>query len=427
MLIKLPYGKTTVSVEIPEQNLMLIANPAGKIQAASSEAEEIHRALAEPIGTESLMALAAKLGPTDRVTILVSDYTRPTPTSRILPPILAEMQSAGVRLDQIMVVFASGLHRPMTKAEMDKALGPLAAKLSAISHDAYNDECVSLGTSRNNTPIEINRRVAEARLKLSISAIDPHHAAGWSGGGKNIMPGVSSKQAILTHHRQMLSPGVAIAVFDGNPFREDIEEIATKVGVDFICNVILNEEKKIARVFCGDVIRAHRAGAMVCEEFLSVLVPKPADIVIATPGGAPRDSNLWQTEGKVLTRVKDMVRPGGILILVSECAEGVGQSEFQKYIETNLARGDFLETVQRIKEMPFSVGTNKIARIAKLLQTCSLYIVTSDKMKNTLANSPFHFFSSVQEAFDAALVKMGPTATTLVVPESPGVVLRLNQ
>jgi len=425
MKIKLPYGKATVSVAIPDQNLMCIANPAGKITAASAETEEIRKALANPIGSEPLKTLATKLGPQDRVAILVSDYTRPTPTSRILPPLLEEMQSAGVQLEQITIVFASGLHRTMTKEEMDKALGPLASKLSAISHDAYNDPCVAIGTSKNNTPIEINRRVAEARLKLSISAIDPHHAAGWSGGGKNIMPGVSSKHAILTHHKQMLSPGVAIAVFDGNPFREDIEEIAVTVGVDFICNVLLNEDKKVARAFCGDVIKAHRAGAKFSEEFLSVSIPQPADIVIATPGGAPRDSNLWQTEGKALTRVKDVIRPGGIIILVSECAEGVGQEEFQKYIENNLAQGDFQGVLDRIKEMPFSVLTNKIARIAKLLQMCNIYIVTSDKMKSVLVNSPFYFYASVQEAFDAALAKIGPAATVLVVPEAPGVVLKL--
>ncbi|MES0447327.1 MAG: hypothetical protein ABUJ92_12355, partial [Desulfobacterales bacterium] len=191
--------------------------------------------------------------------------------------------------------------------------------------------------------------------------------------------------------------------------------------------VILNEDKKIARVFCGDVIKAHRVGAKVCEEFLSVSIPTPADIVIATPGGAPRDSNLWQTEGKALTRVKDVVRPGGVLILVSECAEGVGQEEFQKYIENNLAQGDFQGTIERIKEMPFSVSTNKIARIAKLLQKCDLYVVTSDKMKNMLLHSPFYFYSSVQEALNAALAKMGPAATVLVVPEAPGVVLKLPQ
>ncbi|ATW23465.1 nickel-dependent lactate racemase [Candidatus Formimonas warabiya] len=425
MHIEIPYGKGKIPVEIPERNLMLIATPAGKSSHVINEDEEIRKALSNPIGTDTLKNLAAKLSPEDKVVILTSDYTRPTPSERIIPYLLTEMKEGGVSSKQVTVVFASGLHRPMTKEEMDKALGGLRNEVNAISHDAYQHECVPIGISKNNTPIEINRVVFEAKLKISISTIEPHHAAGWSGGGKNVMPGISSSKSIYAHHKQMLSPGVAIAVFDGNPFREDIEDIACKAGIDFICNVILTEDKKISQAFCGHVVKAHRAGAKVCEKCLSIEVPELPDIVIATPGGAPRDNNLWQTEGKTLTRIKDIIRPGGIIILVSECSEGVGQKEFQKDIETQLSTGDLQKVIDTIAEMPFTVQTNKTARIAKLLQNQEIYFVTSETMQKVFTNPPFRMFSSLQEAFDAAVKSMGETAKVLVVPEAPGIVLKL--
>ncbi|MFZ7103814.1 MAG: nickel-dependent lactate racemase [Peptococcaceae bacterium] len=424
MQAKIPYGCTELSVDIPNSNLLLIAKPKQKILAAENEEQEIKNALNNPIGSSTLKEMATQLKPNDKVVILTSDYTRHTPSEKIINYLIEEMSPVGVSLNQITVVFASGLHRPMIKGEINKAIGSLSSKLNTLSHDAYNHECVSMGKSNNGTPIEINRAVAEAKLKISISAIDPHHAAGYSGGGKNVMPGVSSRDSILAHHKQMLSPGVAIGALSGNPFREDIEEIASKVGINFIFNVILTEDRKISRAFCGDVIKAHHAGAKVCEELVSLQLQELADIVIVSPGGSPKDKEFWQTEGKALTRIRDVIKPGGVVILVSECPEGVGQEEFKKYIDKYLINGDFDAALETIKDMPFTVATNKIARLAKLLQNNTLFFVTSEAMRNVFPNSPFQFFASLQEALDKALERKGNSAKVLVVPVGPGILLK---
>ncbi|MFZ7103834.1 MAG: nickel-dependent lactate racemase [Peptococcaceae bacterium] len=425
MKLVLPYGRNQVEVNIPDNNYLFTAKPSGQIIPAEDEGKEIREALANPIHSEPLNKIAEKVKADEKVVIITSDYTRPTPSRRIIPYILEELKKGGIDSSQVQILFASGLHRVMTQEEMIDILGQeLSNKITMSCHDAYNDEFVFMGFSKNNTPIEINKIVADAKLKISISTIEPHHAAGWSGGGKNIIPGVASKDTIFAHHKQMLSQGVGIGIFDGNPFREDIEDIAISVNVDFICNVILSEDKRISKVFCGDVVKAHREGARVCEKLISVELPQLADIIIASPGGAPRDNNLWQTEGKALTRIKDAVKPGGIVIIVSECSEGVGQDEFKNEIETYLAEGDFERALEKIRELSFSPLTNKIARIAKLLQRCNLYFVTSDNMKNMFTKAPFYFFSTPQEALESAFRNLGPECKVLVVPETPSVVLK---
>ena len=428
MNIQIPYGKELVSAQIPDESLMLVAKPKGKIRPLEDEDHEIRAAFASPIGTEPLWKLAEKLAPDDKVVILTSDYTRPTPTAKLTKYALEELKKGGISPEQVTVVFCSGLHRPMTDEEMCDILGDQAHLVKRHSHDAYHDECIPMGMSKNGTPIEISKIVAEAKLKVSFSTVEPHHAAGWSGGGKNVIPGVSSKNSVFIHHRQMLDDRTRIGVFDGNPFREDIDDIAQKVKVDFICNVILTDDKQISMICCGDVIKAHRAIAAHCEELVSVLVEQLPDIVIGGPGGTPRDNNFWQTEGKTLTRISRAVKPGGVIIVVAKCGEGVGQDQLAEFINKNLVPGaDLQQIISDVREKPFTVQLNKIGRISKAVLRNKLFIVCDKILQDAFVTPPFRFFDTLQEAADEALAEMGKEAKILVVPETTRVLLKLPQ
>ena len=428
MKISIPYGKGQVSADIPSENLMMIARAAEKIEALPDEEEALHRAFSNPVGTPSLEELAAKLKPDEEVVILTSDYTRPTPTEKLTRTALEHLAKGGVTPDRVTVLFCSGLHRPMTREEMEALLGEQAQKVRYHSHDAYHDPCVKLGVSKNGTPIEINEIAARAKLKISFSTVEPHHAAGWSGGGKNVIPGISSKDSVFVHHSQMLDHRTRIGVLDGNPFREDIDEIAQRAGVNFICNVALTDDKKIAIAVCGDVVKAHRAVAAQSEKDMAVTVSRLPDIVIAGPGGAPRDNNFWQTEGKAITRVGKAARPGGIVIIAAECAEGVGQKQFEEFINENMTAGaDLNEVLEDVRRKTFTVQRNKIGRVCQAVLRNQLFIVCSKTLQSVFPNPPFRFFDTLQEAVDEALLQLGEDARILVVPETTRVLLKLPE
>jgi nickel-dependent lactate racemase len=203
---------------------------------------------------------------------------------------------------------------------MRRILGDdIFSRIDCESHDSeHAANFVSLGKSSFGTPIEINRVALDADIRITVNMLEPHHSAGWSGGAKNIMPGISSSRTVFHHHAHSTNPDVRIGRIEGNPFKEDIDEIGARVGVHFSVDVVMSEKAELLKAFSGDLIRANREGARFARELISVPLTRQADIVIGAVGGAPRDSTLWQAEGKIFTRITPIVRPGGVAILVAE-------------------------------------------------------------------------------------------------------------
>lgn len=419
MRVTLPFGRSELGIEIPDPNLMAVATPPSKILTAADEKAEIRGALANPIGSPRLRDLASGKS---NVVIIVSDYTRPTPSGKLVPPILEELEEGGVPSEKVTVIFAAGTHRPTKPEEMRSILGEKTySRVRTLSHDCDAQDLVYVGiTQLNGTPVWVNRVVAEADLRISVSSIEPHQSAGWSGGAKNILPGVSGRKTVMTHHAMSNRPDVRIGVLEGNPFREDLEEATSLVGLDFIVGAILTEKKEISQIFAGHWIEAHRAAVHKADKMLSFYLQQPADIVLASVGGAPRDSNLWQAEGKGLTRVAYAVRDGGVIILVAECTEGVGHPELAKA----LLAGTADEILEHFGNAEFTVFGNKAHRIASLSKKSDIYLVTTGLTADDLGQLPVRFFSSVETAIEAAFRKMGPTAQVVVVPRTAGVLLR---
>lgn len=403
MKLELGFGQGTQPLEIPDRNVMGVLEP-NPVPAGLTGTAEVARALAEPIGAPPLRQVVR---PGETVAIVTSDITRPCPTAKILPPVLAELAAGGIRREDITLVFALGSHRPHTEEEMRRLAGPDYDTLRCV--DSVGD-FVRLGETRRGTPVDIVRTVAEADRRICLGNIEYHYFAGYSGGAKAIMPGVSTRAAIQANHTMMVLPEACAGHLEGNPLREDIEEAAAICGVDYLVNVVLDAHKEIVKAVAGDVTAAHRAGCRYLDGLYQVTIPHRADIVVVSQGGAPKDLNLYQTQ-KALDNAKHAVRPGGTIVLVGSCKEGLGEATFGRWIQEAQKPSDLTDRVQR----HFELGGHKAAAIAMVLASAEVYLVS--EMDPDLVRKCFlEPFDTVQAAFDQAFARLGPEAKVLVMP-----------
>lgn len=399
------YGHTTQSVEIEDQNLLaeLLPNP---VPGVESEDGEVERALQEPIGAPKLRDV---VHPGERIAIVTSDITRPMPTAKVMPSLIAELEAGGVRKEDMTLVFALGSHRKQTSEEMRKLAGDYAYESIKVM-DSDPEDCVHLGTTSRGTPVDITRVVAEADRVICLGNIEYHYFAGYSGGAKAIMPGCSTHDAIQCNHRFMVQDAACAGNLEGNPIREDIEEAGKMLGIDYILNVVLDEHKKIVKAVAGDSVKAHRVGCAFLDTLYGKTIPKRADIVIVSQGGAPKDLNLYQTQ-KALDNAKYAVRKGGTIILVGACPEGLGGTTFEKWMLEAPTAESMVERIGR----DFQLGGHKAAAIGMVLQNADIYMIS--EMEPDFVRSIFLTpYPSLQEAYSAALAKYGPNATVITMP-----------
>lgn len=403
MKLELGFGQGTQPLEVLDQNVMGVLEP-NPVPTGLTGTAEVARALAEPIGAPLLRQVVR---PGETVAIVTSDITRPCPTAKILPPVLAELEAGGIRREDITLVFALGSHRPHTEEEMRRLAGPDYDTLRCL--DSVGD-FVHMGDTRRGTPVDIFRPVAEADRRICLGNIEYHYFAGYSGGAKAIMPGVSTRAAIQANHTMMVLPEACAGRLEGNPLREDIEEAAAICGVDYLVNVVLDAHKEIVKAVAGDVTAAHRVGCRFLDGLYQVSIPHRADIVVVSQGGAPKDLNLYQTQ-KALDNAKHAVRPGGIVILVGSCKEGLGEATFGRWIQEAQKPSDLTDRVQK----HFELGGHKAAAIAMVLASAEVYLVS--EMDPALTRKCFlEPFETVQAAFDHAFARLGPEAQVLVMP-----------
>lgn len=416
--ISLPYGTGSLTAGVPAANYRGTVKPPGEITAAESAVGEVERALAAPVGASPIGAQVKAGG---KVAIIVSDCTRPTPSGTILGPVLAELQAAGIAKNAIAIVVACGLHAPSPPESLRQMLGDgIMAEYRVVNHladDAAN--LLYVGTTSGGIPVKINRLVAEADFRIAVGGIDPHHLAGWSGGAKNVLPGVAGRETVNAHHILLRDSATRLGAADDNPFRLQLEEAARLAKLDFIVNVVLTPAKKIAYAVAGDVVAAHRAGVAFARERLLVPVASKVDVVITSPGGAPRDGELWQTHGKCLTRVGGIVKDGGTIIVIAECSKGVGDDEFADWLRLDA------KSLEAALAGPFSMALAKAYHLANEAERVDIFFVSSGLVAADLPRLPVRFFPSLPAAVEAALAK-NTDATVVAVPDAAGVLTALR-
>lgn len=405
MELKLGIGNRTMPVEVAQENLLGVLQP-NPVPVGLTGTQAVRAALENPIGSPRLRELVR---PGQKIAIITSDITRPMPTCKVMPALLEELSAAGAADADITLIFALGSHRKHTREEMTRLVGQeVLNRIQCVDLDVT--DCVHLGTTAHGTPVDIDRRAAEADIRICLGNIEYHYFAGYSGGAKAIMPGISTRAAIQSNHSLMIRPEACAGRLKGNPIREDMEEAAAMVGVDFILNVVLDTQKEIICAVAGDVTAAHRAGCAFLDRLYRKEIPCRADIVITSQGGAPKDMNLYQTQ-KALDNAKHAVKDGGVVILAGACQEGLGEATFEKWMTQSPTPESMIQRIHR----DFQLGGHKAAAIAMILEKADIYLV-SDMDPEFVRSIFLKPFASVQEAYDAALGKCGSDASVWVIP-----------
>ena len=405
MKLEFGYGKGVQTVEVAEKNLLAVlqSNP---MEHARRGQDAVRHALENPIGSARLRELV-KAG--QKIAIVTSDISRPLPSYDVLPGVLEELFAAGVAKEDITVVFALGSHRPHTQEEMIQLVGQdVFSQVRCVDSDP--GDCIHMGTTPAGTPVDITRVVAEADFKICLGNIEFHYFAGYSGGAKAIMPGVSTKDAIQANHRMMVSQDACAGKLEGNPLRADIEQAGDICGIDYIVNAVLDEHKHIVYAVAGDVTKAHRVGCAYLDQMYRCSIPQKADIVLVSQGGAPKDANLYQTQ-KALDNAKHAVKKGGTIILMGACPEGLGSKKFESWLVNAPTAHSMVERIGK----EFELGGHKAAAIGMVLENAAIDLIS--EMDPAFVRSIFlNPQPDLETAFAQAMEKYGDNATVIAMP-----------
>lgn len=401
MEIELRFGHQQVKLEIAAKTGYLTV-----VEPRQTKVDPVKLALAAPMDSPLLREMVHA---GQKVVVVTSDITRPCPTERLLPPVMEELATAGIPDEDVTVVFGLGSHRRHTSEEQSALMGSkMAARLRCIDSDPL--QTVYIGSTTRGTPIEVFEPVVRADVRVVLGNVEPHYFAGYSGGAKAIVPGVCSVNTIRANHALMVDPRARAGNINNNPVRLDIEEGAAMVGIDFMLNVVVDSAKNILVAATGNPVTAHRWACRAMDALSMTPIDNQADIVIVSAGGYPKDINLYQAQ-KALDNAAVVVKPGGIIIWVAECKEGLGNKTFEQWI-VGSSPDQILERIQQ----DFVIGGHKAAAIARVLQKASILLISelSDELVRACSMEPFR---DVESALSNALQRVGPDATITVIPE----------
>jgi nickel-dependent lactate racemase len=405
----LPYGKTEVCARIPTRNFLGSIEPKEKPGVPDAKAE-IERALKEPIGSKRLSEIVK---PESKVAIVVDDATRPAPSHLMVPPLLDELNVAGVKDENITIIFGCGGHRTVTREEAVSLLGEAVLnRVKTVSHDSKAQDLVYVGTTQKyGTKVYLNRIFAEADVKILTGDICFHYYAGYGGGRKSVLPAVSGIETIKHNHVMLLHPNAKTGVLSGNPVHEDMIEAAKLAKVNFILNVVMNSKREIVKAFAGDLEQAFYEGVKVVDEMYRIPVDRRADIVVVSPGGHPLDVNLFQAY-KGVDSALEVVKRGGVIVLVAECPEGHGSQVFYDW----MVKFKDLKAVEREIKNNFVLGGHKAYYLLKALQKVQIILVSA--MPDYYVTNIFKLKATraVNDALNEAFNIVGKNARVWVMP-----------
>ena len=406
----LPYGKTDVCVRVPARNLLGTIEPKD-CQGTADPKAEVERALKEPIGTKRLSEIVK---PESKVAIVVDDATRKAPSEMMLLPVLAELNAADVKDENVTVIFGCGTHRAVKPEEAAALLGTEALKrVKTISHCCTATDSVYVGTTKTHgNKVHVNRAFAEADVKVLLGDVNYHYYAGYGGGRKSILPAVCGEETIKQNHALLLHASARTGNLEDNPVHVDMTEAARLAKVDFIVNVVENKKGEIVKAFAGDLEAAFLEAVKLVDEMYRVTVDRRADIIVVSAGGHPADMNLYQAY-KGLDNALDAVKRGGVIILVAECPEGHGNQVFYDWM-TRL--GD-LKNVEREVKRSFIMGGHKAYYLLKALQNHQIILVSS--LPDYYATSIFKLKTAraVNDALAESLKIAGSASRVWAMPQ----------
>lgn len=419
MKVSVPYGRGSISAEIPEGLDVHIVDPQCQ-PLSGADRQRIEKALDAPIGTPRLEEMVR---PGDRVLIVVNDHTRPGPNREIVEALLDRLNGAGVADEKIRFICATGSHRAPTDREMREIVGDrVVDRYEIVMHDCRDKDSLFLLGNVDGLDIWLNKALLEADFVITTGLISPHHTAGFSGGRKSILPGITGLETLKVHHSLPMRPfDPSMGKIEGNRFHAVALEAAKRAGVRFILNAVQNMTKQNVEFVAGDLEQAHAAGTQLCRELNTVDIPRLADVVIASPGGYPRDSDLYQAQ-KGLAVAETLVRPGGTMILCANGELGVGEGLFIQWMKEGKSPQEIIE---RYKVEGFNVGNNKAFMYARALLRGKVMIV-SDKLDPAELKEMFMDWApDLQTAVNRVVEEYGKPSIT-VLPRAVNMIPRIK-
>lgn len=421
MHLDFPYGKTSLSLDIPSERVSgILESHLHSYKPEKSEKEIVEESLLSPIGSEGLSSLAKGK---DNIVLICSDHTRPVPSKLIIPPMLKEIRKGNPKA-HITLLISTGCHRETTKEELiDKFGSEIVEKEDIVVHSCTESEVVYLGQLPSGGALYINKLVAEADLVCAEGFIEPHFFAGFSGSRKAILPGVASRESVLANHSSefIADPHSRTGNLENNPIHRDMVWAARKAKLAFICNVVINSKKEVVYAVSGDMEKAHEEG---CKFLSSLCRVKsiPSDIVISTNGGYPLDQNMYQAV-KGMTAAEATVKKGGVIIMIARSNDGIGGDNFyhqlsdEKDIHKTMA---LFMSRGRNETVPDQWQTQIMLRV--LMKATVIYISDApDKIVKDMHMIPSH---SIEDAVKKAEEILGNNSAQIVaIPDGVSVIV----
>ena len=416
MRVRLEYGRAGLEVELPDRNVVkcLGYQPVPPIDDAAAA---VRRALAAPCGTPSLAELARGRR---SACIAICDITRPVPNRLILEPLLATLEASGIPREGILILVATGLHRPSTPAEKVEMLGPtIAQRYQVADHDGHDlVGHTYLGTTPRGVPAWIDSRFVTAELKITVGLIEPHFMAGFSGGRKLVCPGLAALETIKVWHGPAFleHSNARTGCLEGNPVHEENTRIARMAGCDFIVNVVLDDCRRVVSVVAGDLEAAFQNGVACARRLVTDTVAEPVDIVVTSSAGYPLDATFYQSV-KGMVAAMPIVKRGGTIILAAAMNEGIGSRDFQQIYEDHASLDRFMEQIASGEY--FKVDQWQLEEFIRVHRHAGICAISDGLPAEVLRRMYVDTAASVEAAVAAALKRHGAGAKIAVMSKGP--------
>ena len=420
--VVLAYGRTNLTVQFPRDAELTVIRKAERPKL-TDPAGAVRAALDAPIGSPALRAIARGR---QSACILICDITRPVPNGLFLRPLVEELTAAGIALDRITILVATGLHRAGDAGELAEIVGDpwVVERVRIVNHDARNDaDHVDLGvTAKRGTPIRIDRRFVEAGVRIATGLVEPHFMAGYSGGRKVVAPGVAHAETIRTFHsaRFMEDPLATSCNLAGNPLHEEQLEMMQRIGEIYAFNTVIDEDRDLVFASFGEIIESHAAAVRYVEAWAAVKVPKRFHTVVTSAAGYPLDKTYYQTVKGMVAPV-DIVAPGGTLIVASECSEGFGSPEFRESQRRLVESGPDAFLAQIVGKRLADIDEWQTEMQLKAMRVGSVKLYTTGLDAEEQRLTGVDVVDSVEAAVRESIARHG-ARDVAIIPEGPYVV-----
>ena len=423
MQVHLEYGRDGLNVDLPSDRV--VRTLAYKdAEPLDDPADALLVALQQPIASPPLETVAQ--GRRDAC-IVICDITRPVPNRLILTELLATLHRSGIPAERVLILVATGLHRPSKAEEIVEMVGPEIAQQYRIEdhHGQVLEEHTHLGDSPRGVPIWIDSRYLQADLKITVGLIEPHLMAGFSGGRKLICPGIAALETVKVWHGPdfLEHPKADCGILDGNPVHEENTWIARRAGCDFIVNVVMDDQRRPLKFVAGDMEAAFLVGVDFVREVVTDTVDVPVDVVVTSSAGYPLDTTFYQAI-KGLTGALPIVKEGGTIVLAASMSEGIGSPQFEQLFEEHDSLESFVERI--LGRDYFKLDQWQLEELAKVRRKARVKVVTDGLTPETVNRLFVESAPSVEQAVADSLVEYGPEATLAVIPKGPYVLAQVG-